>query len=199
MLAKGLKKIKITLLLWLIFTILTGVLYPLSITLIAKLTCPWKASGSFVRNHDKRVGSLLIGQPFSDLKYFWGRISATPDFPYNALYSSGSNLAPTNPLLLAQVKERIKLLQEADPLNKNDIPVDLVTASGSGLDPDISLEAAIYQVPRVARVRKIQEKDLHMLIQYLAKNRILFFLGQPRVNVLELNLALDGLEKTDAT
>ncbi len=137
----------------LIFTLLTGVIYPLVVTGIAQLVFPHQANGSLIVNNGQAVGSELIGQPFDDPKYFWGRLSATSPFPYNAAASSGSNLGPTNPALLDAVKARIAALKAADPTNTQPIPVDLVTASGSGLDPDISVAAALYQVPRVARAR----------------------------------------------
>lgn len=198
MLKKIFHKTRVAFTLVVFFTVLTGIIYPVIITGIAKIFCPWKANGSIIEHDNKVVGSLLIGQSFDDPKYFWGRLSATPVFPYNAYSSSGSNLGPMNPDLLTAVKNRIDQLHRADPKNTSLIPVDLVTASASGLDPDISLEAAAYQIPRIASVRHIQEKFLELLVQHLAKQRRFGVFGESRVNVLELNLALDGLGSRDA-
>jgi K+-transporting ATPase ATPase C chain len=188
-------QIRPALMILLIFTILTGLVYPLVVTGIAQLVFPHKANGSLIQNNGKTAGSTLIGQSFDDPKYFWGRLSATGPYPYNAAASSGSNLGPTNPALLDAVKARIAALKAADPTNTQLIPVDLVTASGSGLDPDISVAAAIYQIPRVAKVRGMSEMDVRALVDQFSKGRQLGFLGEPRVNVLELNLALDGIKK----
>jgi K+-transporting ATPase ATPase C chain len=136
----------------------------------------------------------LIGQQFTAPKYFWGRLSATGPYPYNAASSSGSNLGPSNPALLDEVKARIAALKAADPGNTQPIPVDLVTSSGSGLDPDISVAAALYQLPRVARVRGLNESAVRALVDQYTQGRTLGFLGEPRVNVLQLNLALDALK-----
>lgn len=174
------------------FIILTGLIYPFLITLITHLICPWKANGSIVTFHDKKSGSLLMGQSFSSPNYFWSRPSATKPFPYNASYSSGSNLSPGNPQLLIVIKDRIANLKKF-PTNSDSIPVDLVTASASGLDPDISIASANYQVPRIAKVRHLAPQNLYTLIQYLASNPKLGFLGEPTVNVLKLNFALDSL------
>ena len=178
---------------FLLMTLITGVVYPLAITGVSQLLFSKQANGSQITQDGKVVGSDLIGQPFSDPKYFWGRLSATPDFPYNANYSSGSNLGPSDPRLNASVEARIAALHAVDPNNTASIPVDLVTASGSGLDPDISVDAALYQAPRVARVRNITENLALELISNYSLPRILFILGEPCVNVLELNLALDTI------
>jgi K+-transporting ATPase ATPase C chain len=179
----------------LIFTVLVGLLYPLVVTGIAQLVFPHQANGSLIVVNGKTVGSSLIGQQFTDPKYFWGRLSATGPYPYNAAASSGSNLGPTNPALLDEVKARIAALQAADPGNTQPIPVDLVTSSGSGLDPDISVAAALYQLPRIARLRGLSESAVRSLVNQYTRGRTLGFLGEPRVNVLELNLALDGIKK----
>ena len=178
----------------LIFTILTGLVYPLVVTGIAQLVFPRQANGSLIVQNGQTVGSTLIGQPFDDPKYFWGRLSATGPYPYNAAASSGSNLGPTNPALLDEAKARIAALKAADPSNTLPIPVDLVTSSGSGLDPDISVAAALYQLPRVARLRGLSESTLRSLVDQYTQGRTLGFLGEPRVNVLRLNLALDGIK-----
>jgi K+-transporting ATPase ATPase C chain len=178
----------------LIFTVLTGLLYPLVVTGIAQLVFPHQANGSLIVQNGQTVGSSLIGQQFTDPKYFWGRLSATGPYPYNAAASSGSNLGPTNPALLDEVKGRIAALKAADPSNTQPIPVDLVTSSGSGLDPDISVAAALYQLPRVARLRGLSESALRTLVDKYTQGRQLGFLGEPRVNVLQLNLALDALK-----
>jgi K+-transporting ATPase KdpC subunit len=176
------------------FTLITGFLYPLAVTGIAQLVFPHQANGSLIVQNGKTLGSELIGQPFDDPKYFWGRLSATSNFPYNAAASSGSNYGPLNPALLAAVQARIDALQAADPGNTQPIPVDLVTASGSGLDPDISLAAAMYQVPRIARARGMTASAVTALVNQLIEGRQLGFLGEPRVNVLRLNLALDAIQ-----
>jgi K+-transporting ATPase ATPase C chain len=167
-------------------TLLTGLLYPLVVTGFAQLIFPSQANGSLIIAHGQTVGSTLIGQSFADPKYFWGRISATA--------SSGSNLGPINPALLDAVQSRIDALRAADPGNHASIPVDLVTASGSGLDPHISVAAAYYQVPRVARARGMSEADVITQVDQFTEGRSFGFLGEPRVNVLQLNLALDGIK-----
>ncbi len=187
-------QIRPALILLLIFTILTGLVYPLVVTGIAQLVFPAQANGSLIVRNGQTVGSTLIGQSFDDPKYFWGRLSATGPFPYNAAASSGSNLGPTNPALLDEVQGRVDALRAADPGNSAPIPVDLVTSSGSGLDPDISVAAALYQLPRVARLRGMSETTVRTLVDQFTKGRQLGFLGEPRVNVLELNLALDGIK-----
>ena len=177
-----------------LMTVLLGIGYPLLITGIAKLAFPAQAGGSLVVKDGKAIGSTLIGQNFSDPKYFWGRPSATGPYPYNAVASSGSNQGPLNPALTDAVKGRIEALRAADPTNKAPIPVDLVTASASGLDPDVSVAAVNYQVARVARTRGLAPDALQALVSAHAKGRTFGFLGEPRVNVLELNLALDALK-----
>jgi potassium-transporting ATPase KdpC subunit len=176
-----------------LLTLVTGVAYPLIVTGIAQAVFPAQANGSLILRDRKPVGSGLIGQPFDDPKYFWGRLSATAPFPYNAGASSGSNLGPINPALHAAAKGRIDALREADPGNQAPVPVDLVTASGSGLDPDISPAAAFYQVQRVARARHLYEERVRELVHTHIRHRQLGVLGEPRVNVLRLNLALDGM------
>ena len=177
-----------------IFTLLTGVLYPLVITGIAQVIFPQKANGSLIVQNGQLVGSELIGQSFDDPRYFWGRLSATSPVPYNAAASTGSNLGPTNPALTEEVKARIAALKAADPTNNSPIPVDLVTSSGSGLDPNISLAAALYQVPRVAKARSLSEEVVKALIDRFTIGRQFGVLGESRLNVLELNLALDGIK-----
>lgn len=181
------------LVLFLFFTILTGLIYPLAITGIAQLAFPQAASGSILMRAGKPIGSSLIGQNFSDPKYFWGRLSATSPQPYAGTASSGSNLGPLNPALLDAVKARIQALHAADPGNGAPVPVDLVTASASGLDPEISIAAALYQAPRVARVRGVAVVEVRRLLAAHSQSRALGVFGEPRVNVLGLNLALDGL------
>ncbi|MGH7295246.1 MAG: potassium-transporting ATPase subunit KdpC [Polyangiaceae bacterium] len=180
------------------FTVITGVAYPLLVTGVARVAFPRQANGSLVLDpHGKVLGSLLVGQSFDEPRYFWGRLSATPDgngkpLPYNAASSYASNLGPTNPALVDEVKARIDALLAADPDNHDPIPVDLVTSSASGLDPDISPAAAAYQVQRVARARGMDEARVRALVAEHTEDRQLGFLGEPRVNVLALNLALDG-------
>jgi K+-transporting ATPase ATPase C chain len=183
-----------------ILTVITGVIYPLVVTGVAQLAFPAQAEGSLIRDAQGAVrGSALIGQPFDDPKYFWGRLSATAPAPYTAFNgqtltgSSGSNLGPLNPALRQAVEARINALRAADPGNTKPIPVDLVTASASGLDPHISPAAAEYQVGRVARVRGLREDQVRALVARFTEGRTFGLLGEPRVNVLALNLALDGL------
>jgi len=178
--------------LFVVLTIVTGLVYPLAITGVGALAFPKQAAGSLVVLDGKAVGSTLIGQSFQDPKYFWGRLSATSPMPNNATASSGSNLGPTNPALIDAVKARIDALKAADPGNSLAIPVDLVTASGSGLDPEISIAAVNYQAARVARVRGVAVEGVRGLIAAHSRGRFLGLLGEPRVNVLELNLALDS-------
>ncbi len=177
----------------LVMTALTGIVYPLVITGIARVVFPDQAAGSLVIRDGKPIGSALIGQNFSDPKYFWGRPSATAPMPYNASASSGSNLGPLNPALINNVKANASALRDADPGNSQPIPVDLVTASASGLDPDISVAGAHYQAARVARARHLTTDQVEAVIGVHARGRLLGFIGEPRINVLELNLALDSL------
>ena len=175
----------------LLFTILTGIVYPLAVTGIAQVIFTRQANGSIITKNGKAAGSELIGQQFDDTKYFWGRLSATTPYSYNGGSSSGSNLGPNNPDLMKAVQARIDALRAADPGNRSKIPVDLVTASGSGLDPHISLAAAEYQVHRVASVRGLDESALRGFLSQHKQGRWLGLFGEPVVNVLELNLDLD--------
>ncbi|MGO9480728.1 MAG: potassium-transporting ATPase subunit KdpC [Candidatus Kryptoniota bacterium] len=176
-----------------LFSILTGLLYPLAITGIAQLIFPWQANGSLIKKDGKIVGSALIGQPFSDPKYFWSRPSATSPYQYNAGASAATNYGPLNPALNAEANQRISDLKKVDPSNTRPVPVDLVTSSGSGLDPDISIAAALYQLPRVASVRHMGVDEVRSLIYQCTDGRFLGFIGEPGVNVLKLNLALDQM------
>ena len=176
----------------LVMTVITGVLYPLAATGLARLVFPRQADGSLIVKDGKPVGSALIGQSFTDAKYFWGRPSATSPNAYNASASSGSNLGPTNPALAEAVKQRIAALRAADPGNTAPVPVDLVTASGSGLDPQISPAAAQYQLARVAKARGLSTAQVQALVDECTSGRQFGVLGEPRVNVLQLNLALDA-------
>lgn len=177
----------------LLFTVLTVIIYPLAVTGLAQALFPRQANGSIIMKSGKPAGSALIGQQFEGPQYFWGRLSATGPYPYNGAASSGSNLGPNNPNLMNAAESRIKALREADPGNTARIPVDLVTASGSGLDPHISLAAAEYQVRRVAKARGLDEAAVRTLVAQHRQGRRLGVLGEPVVNVLELNLALDEL------
>jgi len=170
----------------------TGIAYPAVVTVIAQVLFPHQANGSLIAKDGKVVGSELIGQPFDDPKYFWGRPSATTPFGYNAAASSGSNQSPTNPDLIKAVQSRVDALRAADPGNTAPVPVDLVTASGSGLDPHITPAAALYQIQRVARARKMDVAAVRELVEANTEGRWLGLLGERRVNVLALNLALDG-------
>jgi K+-transporting ATPase ATPase C chain len=187
------QELRPAILILLVLTAVTGVAYPLLVTGIAQLVWPSEANGSLIERDGKVLGSALIGQPFSAPKYFWSRPSATAPVPYNAGASSGSNQGPLNPALADAVKARIEALKTADPGQTAPVPVDLVTASASGLDPHISPAAAEYQVPRVIRVRGLPEDKVRELVAQHTAGRQLGILGEPRVNVLELNLALDSI------
>ena len=179
--------------LFILLSLITGLIYPLLVTGIGQALFPKQAAGSLIERDGKRVGSRLIGQNFTDPKYFWGRPSATGPYPNNAAASSGSNLGPLNPALKEAVESRVKALRDADPGNAQPVPVDLVTASASGLDPHISPAAADYQVTRVARARGLAPETVRNLVVQQTEDRQWGIFGEPRVNVLELNLALDGL------
>jgi K+-transporting ATPase ATPase C chain len=192
------KQLRAAIIALVVLSVITGLLFPLAVTALAQALFPYQANGSLIVQNGKVVGSALIGQHFDDPKYFWGRLSATGPVPYTAFNadkltgSSGSNYGPLNPALLDAVKARIDALKAADPDNKADIPVDLVTASGSGVDPHISPAAAKYQVNRVAKVRGLDPARVQQLVDKFTEGRTLGFLGEPTVNVLQLNLALDA-------
>jgi len=180
-----------------LLTVLTGIVYPLAVTGIARWAFPEQATGSLILEDGQARGSALIGQPFNDAKYFWGRPSATSPFPYNAAASSGSNLGPLNPALLEAVKARVETIRQSDPSEAKPIPVNLVTASGSGLDPHISPAGAEVQVNRVATARGLDAEDVRKLVANHTDARQFGILGEPRVNVLRLNLALDAPPSLD--
>jgi K+-transporting ATPase ATPase C chain len=188
------KQLKPALVLLLVFTLITGILYPTLITGLAQWIFPAQANGSLITQDGKVVGSALIGQQFDQPKYFWGRLSATSGEPYNASASGGSNLSVLNPALQTEVETRLAALKAADPTNSAPVPVDLVTSSASGLDPDISVAAANYQAARVAKTRGLSLDQVTTLIQQNTHGRMLGFLGEATVNVLELNLALDKIQ-----
>ncbi len=175
-------------------TVITGIAYPVVVTAVAHAAFPSQANGSLIEKNGKPVGSELLGQQFDAPYYFWGRLSATSPNPYNAQNSSAANLGPTNPALADEVKGRISALHDADPTNTAPVPVDLVTSSGSGLDPEISPAAAAYQVDRVAKARNLSPNDVDALVQRFTSGRQFGILGEARVNVLKLNLALDDLK-----
>ena len=175
-------------------TVVTGIVYPVVVTAIGQAVFPHRANGSLIEQNGKAVGSELIGQQFDAPGYFWGRLSATSPNPYNAQNSSGSNLGPTNPALADEVKGRLSALHDADPTNTLPVPVDLVTSSGSGLDPEITPAAAAYQAARVAKARGLTADQVDMLIAQNTSGRQWGVFGEPRVNVLKLNLALDQLK-----
>ena len=180
--------------LFIVLTIVTGILYPLVVTGIAQTAFKSQANGSLISKNGKVVGSKLIGQQFEDPKYLWGRPSATSPVPYNAAASGGSNLGPTNPDLIKGIQDRVKALKDADSSNINPVPTELVTSSGSGLDPHISVTSAEYQVSRIAKARGIQAEKIKALIESQTQKRTLGLLGEPTVNVLEFNLALDDMK-----
>lgn len=179
----------------LLMTVITGIAYPLLATGLAQLIFPQQANGSLIEKNGRPIGSALIGQSFTDARYFWGRPSATSPNPYNGSSSSGSNTGPSNPALVDTVKQRIDALHAVDPTNTAPVPVDLVTASASGLDPEITPAAAQYQVARVAALRKLSVSQVQALVDECTRGRSLGFLGEPRVNVLKLNLALDATRR----
>jgi K+-transporting ATPase ATPase C chain len=186
------RELKQSLIIFALLTLITGVAYPGVVWIFAQLVVPFQANGSVIEKDGRKVGSRLLGQAFSSPRYFWGRPSATGPIPDNGAVSSGSNQAPTNPSLHAEVRGRIAALRAADPGNSAPVPVDLVTASASGLDPEISPAAAEYQVSRVARERRLAPERVRELVAAATRARTFGFLGEPRVNVLELNLALDA-------
>ncbi len=185
--------IKSGFLMLIVMTVITGTVYPLVVTVMAQTFFPQQANGSLITKDSQPLGSELIGQPFNNPKYFWSRPSATSPYPYNASLSSGSNQGPTNPALMDAVTARIKALRDVDPTNKAAVPVDLITASASGLDPHISPAAAYYQTARVAQARKLDTERIRTLVTENTEGRQFWVLGEPRVNVLKLNLALDQL------
>jgi K+-transporting ATPase ATPase C chain len=178
--------------LYALLALLTGVVYPAVVTLVAQIAFPYQANGSVLLRDGKAIGSELIGQHFDEPRYFWGRPSATRPTPYHAGYSAGSNFGPTNPDQHNAVRRRVEALRRAHPDQAGPVPVNLVTASASGLDPHISPAAAEYQVTRVARVRGMAVDDVRRLVAAHTEGRLFDLLGEPRVNVLRLNLALDG-------
>jgi potassium-transporting ATPase KdpC subunit len=187
--------IKPAILVFIILTIITGIVYPFFVTGIAQLFFHKQANGSLIYQNGKPIGSSLIGQFYDNPKYFWGRISATSPVPFNSASSSGSNLGPSNPALIDAVKARIKALKAVDPDNKNPIPIDLVTSSASGLDPHISLASAYYQIPRIMRMRGLSQDTVESIVRKHTTERLLGIIGEPVVNVLEVNLELDAYKK----
>jgi len=187
------QELRAALVLFVLLSVVTGIAYPLLVTGIGHVAFARQAQGSIIERAGKPLGSALLGQPFDAPQYFWGRLSATAPQPYNGASSGGSNLGPTNPAMLDSVAMRVQALRAIDPGNHQPVPVDLVSASGSGLDPDISPAAAEYQVGRIARIRGLSEARVRELVAGHRSERFLGVLGEPRVNVLELNLALDQL------
>jgi K+-transporting ATPase ATPase C chain len=188
------RQLRIALILLGLFAVITGIVYPLVVTGIGQAFFGHQANGSLIKENGKAVASELIGQPFSDPKYFWGRLSATSPFPYNAASSSGSNYGPLNPELRHAIEARIEALKAADPDNNQPIPVDLVTFSASGLDPHISMAAANYQISRIARYRGLSEEQVLALTDRFTEGRQFSILGEPRINVVKLNMALDEIK-----
>jgi K+-transporting ATPase ATPase C chain len=195
MFAEALKQFKISFIVLIVMSVLTGLIYPALVTVVGGVLFNWKVNGSLIKKNGVIVGSALIGQQFTAPQYFWGRPSATTPYPYNAESSSGSNLNTINDIFLNAVRERIVTLRDADFANQLPIPVELVTSSGSGLDPEISPQAAAFQVNRVATARGLTTQQVEELLRLYTTKRLLGFLGEPRVNVLQLNLALDDLKK----
>ena len=189
------KQLKSAFLIFLLLTVITGIIYPFVITAVAQIFFRHQAEGSIIFKDRKPIGSSLIGQSFEDPNYFWGRLSATSPVAFDASVSSGSNFGPLNVALRQKVDARIKSLQSADPGNKSPVPVDLVTGSASGLDPHISVAAALYQVPRVARLRGISEEEVVRIVRGNTQGRLMGVIGEPVVNVLQLNMALDKYGK----
>jgi K+-transporting ATPase ATPase C chain len=189
------RELRPALLVFLVLTVITGVIYPATVTTVGHVFFSHEASGSVIERDGKAVGSSLLGQRFTGPQYFWSRPSATSPQPYNGAASGGSNQGPTNPALEAAVRDRIAALRAADPANTRLVPADLVTASGSGLDPHISPAAAEYQLARIAHARRMSEAQVRKLVQDATEGRTFGLLGEPRVNVLKLNLALDALKK----
>lgn len=185
------KQLRTVVVVFVLLTIVTGIIYPVLVTVIAQAAFPHQANGSLIVQGDKIIGSELLGQHFDDPRYFWGRPSATGAFPNDASASTGSNYGPTNPAQLDAVKSRLEAIRTAQPEQTGPVPVELVTASASGLDPDISPAAAEFQVSRVARARGLSEDNLRQIVATNTEGRTLGLLGEPRVNVLKLNLALD--------
>ena len=185
--------IRTAVLLFAVMTLLTGIGYPLAVTGLVQALFPREANGSLIKINEEKTASELVGQPFSAPRYFWGRPSATMPVPYNGASSAGSNLGPSNPALTEAVQKRIAALQSADPENRLPVPVDLVTTSGSGLDPHISPAAALYQAPRVAKAREIDERKVAELVRIHIRDRQFGIFGEPTVHVLRLNMALDAL------
>jgi len=189
------KQLKSAFLVFVFLTVITGIIYPAVITAIAQIFFRHQANGCILFENGKAIGSSLIGQSFEDPKYFWGRLSATSPAAYDASASSGSNLGPLNVVLRQNIQARIRLLQDTDPENKNLVPVDLVTASASGLDPHISVAAALYQVPRVARLRGLPPDKVAEIVRQNTQGRFLGIIGEPVVSVLQLNVVLDKYER----
>jgi K+-transporting ATPase ATPase C chain len=189
------KQLKSAFLVFLLLTVVTGIIYPFVITAVAQVFFHHQANGSIISSDERPIGSSLIGQPFEDPNYFWGRLSAISPAAYNATASSGSNFGPLNMVLRQNVEARVKLLQNADLENKNLVPIDLVTASASGLDPHISIAAAMYQIPRVARLRGIPQEKIAEIVRENTQGRLLGIIGEPVVNVLQLNIALDKYKR----
>jgi len=189
------KQLKSAFLVFLLLTVITGIIYPFVVTAVAQVFFHHQANGSIISRDGRPIGSSLIGQSFEDPNYFWGRLSATSPVAFNASASSGSNFGPLNTALRQNVEARVKLLQNADLENKNLVPIDLVTASASGLDPHISIGAAMYQIPRVARLRGIPQEKIAEIVRENTQGRLLGIIGEPVVNVLQLNMALDKYKR----